>query len=109
MGYLVVDELFANIKHDRFYSVCIHDISDKNVPFAVGVMKSRYLKNMKALYNFATCGMDITLMTTDYFALYEAIADDKKILHQQCIFNHHFKNLNKDIYPILEDKDISDP
>jgi IS1 family transposase/transposase-like protein len=107
MGYLVVDELFTNIKQKRWYSVCIHDISDKNVPFAVGVIKKRSLKNMKALYDFATRGMDIRSMTTDHFKAYEAIADDNEILHQQCIF-HHIDDLNEDIYPVLKDKSISE-
>jgi hypothetical protein len=49
MGYLVVDELFVNINGQRWYCVSFHDISNKNVPFAVGLVKKRTLENMSRL------------------------------------------------------------
>ena len=83
-----------------------HDISDKNAPFAAGVMKSRRKENMHRVYEVATRGMEIIALTSDHFTVYESIADEEKIIHQECIF-HHYNNLNDDIYPILNDKDIS--
>jgi hypothetical protein len=64
MGYLVVDELFTNIKNKRWYCVCFHDINDPNVPFAVGLVKRRTLENMERLYEIATRGMEIISLTT---------------------------------------------
>ena len=107
MGYLVVDELFIHIKEERWYCVSFHDISNQDVPFAVGLVKTRSLENMTRLYELATQDTDIISLTTDHFSIYEAIADKKGIVHQECIV-HHFSNLNDDIYSVLKDKEISD-
>ncbi|KZX14232.1 hypothetical protein MBFIL_09050 [Methanobrevibacter filiformis] len=45
LGNLVADELFTTIGGERWYCVSIHDISIKNVPFAVGLMKHRSYDN----------------------------------------------------------------
>jgi IS1 family transposase len=107
MGYLVVDELFITINKKRWYCVCFHDILNQNVPFAVGLVKRRTLENMTRIYEISTRGMEITALTSDHFKVYESIADEKEIIHQECIF-HHFNNLNDDIYPFLKDESISD-
>jgi IS1 family transposase len=107
MGYLVVDELFTRIRNKKWYCVCFHDIANRNVPFAVGLIKKRTKENMMQLYEIATNEKEIIALTSDHFKIYESITDENEIIHQQCIF-HHFDNLNDLIYPILKNQDISE-
>ena len=106
-GYLVVDELFCYVGGVRWFCVSFHDISKRNTPFAVGLVKSRTYENMKRLYEIATRGLSVVSITTDHFSVYESLSDEMGIVHQQCTF-HHFKAINEDVYPTLKDKTISD-
>ena len=105
--YLVIDELFCYVGGVRWFCVSFHDIGKRNTPFAVGLVKSRTYENMKRLYEIATRGLNIISITTDHFSVYESLADEMSIVHQQCTC-HHFKNINEDVYPTLKDETISD-
>jgi hypothetical protein len=46
-------------------------ISNKNAPFAVGLVKNRTYENMKRLYEIATRDLSVISVTTDYFNVYK--------------------------------------
>jgi hypothetical protein len=102
-GDAIADELFLSIMKNNYYLVTILDQHVPDMPIGIAILKTRDFKAMKTFFDFVFENKNFEFLTSDMLNVYEAIATDNKIPHQQCIF-HSMKHVGKILFDELKKK-----
>jgi DNA polymerase III gamma/tau subunit len=102
-GDAIADEVFLNMMKNKQYLVTIMDQNVQDMPIGIAIMKTRKFEAIKAFFDFVFKNHDFKFLTSDMLNVYEAIATDNNIPHQQCIF-HSMKYVGEMIFDELKKK-----
>lgn len=102
-GDAIADEVFLNMMKNKQYLVTIMDQNIPDMPIGIAILKTRKFEAMKAFFDFVFKNQNFKFLTSDMLNVYEAIATDNKIPHQQCIF-HSMKYVGEMIFDELKKK-----
>jgi hypothetical protein len=74
-----------------------------DMPIGIAIIETRKFEVMKTFFDFVFKDQDFKFLTSDMLHVYEAIATDNNIPHQQCIF-HSMKYVGEMIFDEVKKK-----